>query len=97
MNRGAIVSITAQVKRYILSNFLFTEDESALAEDASLVGQKIVDSTGVLELIMYIEDTWGIKIADEEMVPENLDTVERIARFIERRQASPAAAAASLA
>ena len=60
-----------QVRSFILENYLFTDDESALALDESLLDRGIVDSTGMLEIIMFIEDELGVSVEDEEMVPEN--------------------------
>lgn len=71
-----------QIKRYILNNFLFSDDANMLADTTSLIGDKVVDSTGMLELIMYLEETFGISIADTEMIPENLDSVERISQYV---------------
>lgn len=71
------------IQGFILDNFLFTDDTSAVAFDDSLLDRGIVDSTGMLEIIMFIEDQLGVKVADEEMIPENLDSVNNIARFVE--------------
>jgi len=78
--------LTSEIKLFILKNYLFTEDASALADDASLMQQGVIDSTGILELIMHLEETYGIKVADEEMVPENLDSVQSISLFVERKR-----------
>lgn len=82
------MQVGPEIKLFILKNFLFTEDESALADDASLMELGIVDSTGVLELVSHIEATYGVSVADHEMVPEHLDSVIEIARFIERKRAA---------
>jgi acyl carrier protein len=75
-----------QIRRFVLTNFLFTENESELKSDASLLDQGIMDSTGVLELVAFLEQQFGIKVADEELVPENLDSVVRIVDFVGRKQ-----------
>ncbi|MGB5688421.1 MAG: acyl carrier protein [Woeseiaceae bacterium] len=54
--------------------------------DESLLDRGIVDSTGMLEIIMFIEDELGVQVADEEMIPENLDSVNRIAAFVARKK-----------
>jgi acyl carrier protein len=69
-----------------LENYLFTSDPSALGSDDSLLGRGIVDSTGMLEIIMFIEEQLGVTVKDEEMVPENLDSVNRIAAFVESKR-----------
>jgi acyl carrier protein len=80
-----MMDIKQQVRAFITSNF-YVADPSTLADDASLLDQGIIDSTGVLEIIMFLEDTFGFKVADSEMVPENLDSIENIAAFVARRR-----------
>jgi acyl carrier protein len=70
------------IRRFILENYLFTDDVAQLGLDDSLLGRGIVDSTGMLEIILFIEEQLGVKVADTEMVPENLDSVNRIAAFV---------------
>lgn len=82
------MTLKQEVKSFILRNYLFTEDDSALSDDVSLMQQGVTDSTGILELIMHLEDTYAIKVADEDMVPENLDSVQSIVRFVERKRAT---------
>jgi acyl carrier protein len=76
-----------QVRQYILENFLFSTDASLLGLDESFLERGLIDSTGMLEVILFLEERFGIKVADDEMVPENLDSVNRIAAFIERKKA----------
>lgn len=80
------MSIEQQVRNYILENFLFTNDASALANDVSFLEKGIVDSTGVLEMILFLEQEFAIKVADSEMVPENLDTVVNIVHYVQSKQ-----------
>jgi acyl carrier protein len=75
-------SLHDQVRHFILENYLFTDDPAQLGLDDSLLGRGIVDSTGMLEIILFIEEQLGVKVADSEMVPENLDSVNRIAAFV---------------
>lgn len=70
------------IRRFILENYLFTDDPAQLGLDDSLLGRGIVDSTGMLEIILFIEEQLGVTVADTEMVPENLDSVNRIAAFV---------------
>ena len=77
-----------QVRTFIFENFLFDAEESALKNDDSFLEQGVIDSTGVLELVEWIEETFEIKIDDTELVPKNLDSVNLIAAFIERKNAS---------
>ncbi|PZQ14072.1 MAG: acyl carrier protein [Rhodanobacter denitrificans] len=77
-----------QVRQFVLKNFLFTDDANALADGDSLIGAGIVDSTGILELIGFLEETHGIRIAPEEMVPANFDSIDAISAFLARRLAA---------
>lgn len=72
----------------MLENYLFTNDQSALANDDSFLDKGIIDSTGILEVIMFLEEEFGISVDDDEMVPENLDSVSNVVAFINRKQAS---------
>ena len=77
-----------QVRQFVLKNFLFTDDANALTDGDSLIGAGIVDSTGILELIGFLEETHGIRIAPEEMVPANFDSIDAISAFLARRLAA---------
>jgi len=77
-----------QIKDFILKNFLFTDDASALKNDQSLMSSGVLDSTGILELITFVEDTFGIKVSDDEMLPGNFDSVDAVSAFVSRKQKS---------
>jgi acyl carrier protein len=77
-------SIERKVRAYIKENLLFTDDDAALPNDASLLERGIIDSTGVLEIVLFLEETFGVKIADADMLPENFDSVNSIVRFVGR-------------
>ena len=79
------MSPKSEIKQFILGNYLFTNDESALADDDSLLKKGIVDSTGVLEIIGFIEETFGIIVEDSELLPENLDSIQGIEQYIIRK------------
>jgi len=76
-----------QIKQFILGNFLFTDDDSALADDTSLIQQGIVDSTGILELIGFIEETWQVQVPPQDMTPANFDSLGSIDRYLDGRLA----------
>ena len=77
----------AQVRHYIAQNLLFSDNGSELSDDASFLEEGIIDSTGVLELVLFVEDTFGIEVDDDEIVPDNFDSVVSLAAFIERKAA----------
>jgi acyl carrier protein len=77
--------VKQQIIDFITSNFLFDDAQVSLNEMESLLETGVIDSTGVLELIAFIEETYGIKIEDEEIIPENLDTILDITHFIKQK------------
>jgi acyl carrier protein len=80
------MEIRDSVREYILKNYLFTTDASSLRDDVSLMQTGVIDSTGVLELIMFLQEQFGLEVADEEMLPENLDSVQAITAFVKRKK-----------
>ena len=84
------MKLQQQIRDFVTSNF-YVADPKALEDRTSLLDQGIIDSTGVLEVIMYIESTFGVTVEDSEMLPENLDSIERIAAFVARKQVPIAA------
>ena len=82
--------IKDNIKTFIIDNFLFGDTAYDLQDDASLIENEIIDSTGVLELVAFIEEQFGFVLADADIVPANLDSVARITTFV----ASHAGAAA---
>jgi len=74
--------IPPRIRRFIRDNFLFGTDTQELAEDASLVKQGVIDSTGILELVAFLEETFQIKVEDEELIPGNLDTLRNLTTYI---------------
>lgn len=74
-----------RLREFVCEAFL-VEDPDTLDDDTSLLATGILDSTGVLELVAHLEETYGIEILDEDIVPENLDSIERIGRFVQQRR-----------
>ncbi|NIS17590.1 MAG: acyl carrier protein [Aliifodinibius sp.] len=73
-----------KVEGYIKENFIF-DNSNNLERDQSLLDTGIIDSTGVLSLIMFLEETFEVSIDDEELVPANLDSIDKIAVFMEKK------------
>jgi acyl carrier protein len=84
--------ILGSVRTFIEENFLFREDISGLADDESLLESGVMDSTGILELVAFLETVFSIQMADAEIVPENLDSIAAIAHYLERKLAVEVAA-----
>ncbi len=74
--------IKGTVREYILQNFLMGDMGVQLKDDQSFLEHRIIDSTGFLELITFIETTWNLRIEDTEMIPENLDSLDNVERFV---------------
>ena len=81
------MSLEDKIRKYILENFLFTDDASALDSNDSFLEQGILDSTGILEVIMFLEEEFDVKVQEDEMIPENLDSVLNLVNFVKRKQA----------
>jgi acyl carrier protein len=84
--------VLGRVRTFIEENFLFREDISDLADDESLLESGVMDSTGILELVAFLETEFSIQMADAEIVPENLDSIRAIANYLERKRAHQVAA-----
>ena len=69
------------VKDFIIENFLFGESDD-FAEDTSFLDSGIIDSTGILELVAFLEETYGITVEDDELVPENFNSLSDVSRFL---------------
>ena len=79
------MSTETLIRNYILGNFLFTTDNGQLQDDTSFLEEGIVDSTGVLELVMFVEETFGFTVEDEEIVPENFDSIQQLAHYAQMK------------
>lgn len=75
------------VRDFIVANFLFGDSGRAVGDDDSMLEHGIIDSTGILELVFFLESTYCIAIDDKDMIPANLDSIARIASFVGRKTA----------
>lgn len=76
------------IRGHILGNLMFTDDPAKLPDDASLLDMGVIDSTGVLELVLLIEENFAMQVADTAIVPENFDSVDRIVSYVMRAKAA---------
>ena len=76
-----------QVKGYLLDNFLMGGMDQDIQDETSLMDSHILDSTGFIELISYLEEQFQIQVSDDEMVPDNLDSLKNIAHFVSNKRA----------
>jgi acyl carrier protein len=78
-----------KIRTFVVSNYLFGE-EGKLENDSSFMETGVIDSTGILELVRFLEATFSIKVVDEELIPDNLDSINKILAYLQRKL--PAAA-----
>jgi len=79
------MSIQEEIRGFIVDNFLFGED-GGLREDSSFLKEGIVDSTGIMQLVSFIQEQYLIAIEDEELTPENLDSIRKVSAFIQEKK-----------
>jgi len=79
------------IRRFIFENFLFGEPDDSLGDKDSFLEKGVIDSTGVLELVAFLEESFGLKVEDAELIPENLDSVNSLVNFIERKKVGSSA------
>lgn len=84
------MSLEADIRDFLSDNFILEQDISSLPGDESLTGTGVIDSMGVLEIIMFLEERYGITVSDEETLPENLDTIDNLVRYVETKRGSAA-------
>ena len=78
-------TVRNEIREFIIQNFLFGHSNNALGDDESFLDTGIIDSTGVLQLLGYLEEHFGIAIGDADVTPANLDSVNRVVKFVEAR------------
>lgn len=78
------------IREFIITNFLFGSTDTNFLDDDSFLETSIIDSTGILELVAFVETNFGIEVADRELVPENLDSISKLASFIEKKKMASA-------
>jgi len=77
--------LKTELRQYIAENFLFGQDETAFTDEVSFLEKGLIDSTGVLEIVAHLEQAYGVTVADEEMVPQNFDSVNNLAAYVSRK------------
>ncbi len=77
--------VKSKIREFIIENFLFSDD-IAFENNASFLEEGIIDSTGILELIDFLEEEFNISVEDEEMIPENLDSLDNIAAYLNKKE-----------
>jgi acyl carrier protein len=78
-----------KIRAFVIENYLFGEEEK-LGNDDSFMESGIIDSTGILELVRFLEATFGVKVADEDLIPDNLDSIHKIVAFLQAKLSASA-------
>jgi acyl carrier protein len=74
-----------ELRRFVTDNFLFGVDNCRFSDDDSFLEKGIIDSTGVLELIEHLQNRYGVIMQDQDLIPQNLDSIDNIVEFIQAR------------
>jgi len=85
INRKAADDMEEVLRNFIVENFLPSAGLDAFENDDSFMEKGIIDSTGILELLEFIEETFNIRVEDEEVIPDNLDSLNKLKSFINRK------------
>ena len=80
----------SRIRTFLSENFLFTTDGFPFSDQESLLEAGVVDSTGILELTLFVEETFGFEVPDDDVVPDNFDSVAKLAAYIESKTSSDA-------
>ena len=82
------MSIEEKIRSFIAESILFSDNGYPHADDASFLEEGIVDSMGIMELVMFVDESFGITVEDEELVPDNFDSVSRLAAYIRQKSSA---------
>ena len=77
--------VRIEVRKFVVENFMFGQENQEFSDAASMLENGLIDSTGVLELVAFVEEKYGIAVADEELVPTNFDSVDNLAEYIRKK------------
>ncbi len=79
-----MMQLKDKIRQFIVEDFLFGDD-NGLKDDTSFLDEGIIDSTGILELVSFLEEEFSISVEDEELIPENLDSIMNVVAYLERK------------
>jgi acyl carrier protein len=82
------MEIEHRIRDYVARNLLFSDNGFGYDDDASFLQEGIVDSVGVLELVLFVEETFGVEVNDQEIIPDNFDSVDKLANYIRSKTAN---------
>ena len=76
------MQLKSEIRHFIIENYLYGQDGNDFADDVSFLENGLIDSTGVLELVSFVQEKYGISVADEELIPDNFDSIQNLSAFI---------------
>jgi len=82
-------TIANEIREFVVTNFMFGQEGTGLNDEQSFLESGIIDSTGVLELVAFLESRFGISVGDRELLPENLDSIRNVTAFVSHKLAKP--------
>jgi acyl carrier protein len=80
------LEVKKQIRDFIVQNALFGSSERSFNDEDSFLEKEIIDSTGVLELVSFVEEQFGIEVGDEELIPDNFDSINKLGEYVRRKQ-----------
>jgi acyl carrier protein len=87
-NNGAFMSVREELRKLILENYLFSDNQDDLKDDVRFMDLGVIDSTGIMEVVIFMEENFGIKVLDTDLLPENLDSINALVAFVDRKKAA---------
>lgn len=81
-----------KLRKFVVDNFLMGKNADDMRSDESFIEKGIIDSTGIIELVCFVEQEFAVKVEDEELIPENLDSINKLLAFLDRKMAIQTAA-----
>ena len=79
------MALNDELRKFVTENFMYGKPYEGFADDDSFIERGIIDSTAVMELVAFLEARYGIKLQDQDLIPDNLDSINSLARFVENR------------
>jgi acyl carrier protein len=79
------MDIEARIRRFVAENLLFSDDTFAYSDDSSFLDEGVIDSRGVVELVAFVQSSFGVSVASEDITPANFDSVSNLARYLRRK------------
>jgi acyl carrier protein len=79
------MTLNAELRQFVIDNFMFGKADKHVGDDDSFLELGLIDSTGVMELVAFLEGRYRIKLQDSDLIPDNLDSINKVARFVESR------------